>query len=948
MSPLFSSETRLYDLAWRDSDPGLLVEAWWGRESLDGGFEFHVDCLGTDAFIAPEMLVGKSLTLLAGLPDGDRCGRSGLVRAARRLDPDGGFGRYQLDVVPWTWLLSQVRHNRVFQELRLVEIIERVFAGYHEHAAWQWSDEVASFMAEVPVRSFCVQYRETDFTFVARLLAEEGIGWCVEEDAAAPAGHRLRLFADSARQPEDLLSAQPLGGSGIRFHRADSQQEQDAVVVFGRRRELSISHTTALSYDYKRKRAVAASVPAHKAPGGEHAPVLEHYDFAGQYAWGDEDQAVRRQRLAMEASEARAEAFLGRGTVRSFRPGTGFELDGLPFDLSGASGEGRGGRYFSLTEVIHAGINNLAGERIESVARRLAAVGTWPASQAATGCDAARPATAPRELPPELIQLAAERGYGNVFECVDRATPWRPLLADGTGRRLNPRPTAPGPMSAIVVGPSGESEPQGADELWCDALGRIKVRFLWQGDAPHEQLSCWLRPMSRQAGAGMGWQCLPRIGQEVLVGFVEGDIDRPVVLGALYNGRGEGGVAPTPGGSATMVAETSCFDRASDHLAGGQANLAGGNSPIWHGGAARSHHHPGAMSGIRSKEFGGQGHSQLLFDDSDSQQRVQLRSSCHASELNLGHLIHQAENYRGSFRGAGLELRTDAWGALRGGQGMLMTSWCAGSEDAPAGDAAAATALVDQARGLAATYSAAAAAHRTVQLASAIGARGAAKSVIDPAAPPLNALLTAVRGLVAGSSLEAARRDSASKNTAPASGKIPHSTAALILQAAKAGFGAIAGRHLQWSCGETVSLLCGEHSSFAIAGKLRMHAGQAIGLLGGASRAGAGETGISLLAARGDIALEAQSDELALQAKRDLTLCSVSADIDLAAARRIVLAVEGGASITIDGGITVACPGTITVHASKKSFGGPVRAAYALPNFPRSEFRQKKRFAFSS
>ena len=124
------------------------------------------------------------------------------------------------------------------------------------------------------------------------------------------------------------------------------------------------------------------------------------------------------------------------------------------------------------------------------------------------------------------------------------------------------------------------------------------------------------------------------------------------------------------GGSATMVAETSCFDRASDHLAGGQATLPAATARYGMRGAARSHHHPGAMSGIRSKEFGGRAQPAAAVRRQRQSTRVQLRSSCHASELNLGHLIHRAENYRGSFRGAGLELRTDAWGALRGGQGM--------------------------------------------------------------------------------------------------------------------------------------------------------------------------------------------------------------------------------------------------------------------------------------
>ena len=128
---------------------------------------------------------------------------------------------------------------------------------------------------------------------------------------------------------------------------------------------------------------------------------------------------------------------------------------------------------------------------------------------------------APQRLNAEMLTLVRERGYANTFTAQRAKVPWRPVLADGTGARMNPRATAPGPMTAIVVGPQGETTPNGADELWCDRLGRIKVRFHWQrAEQSDDRLTCWLRPMARQAGAGMGWQWLPRIGQEVAVGFV--------------------------------------------------------------------------------------------------------------------------------------------------------------------------------------------------------------------------------------------------------------------------------------------------------------------------------------------------------------------------------------------------------------------------------------------
>ena len=209
-------------------------------------------------------------------------------------------------------------------------------------------------------------------------------------------------------------------------------------------------------------------------------------------------------------------------------------------------------------------------------------------------------------------------------------------------------------------------QPNGADELYCDRLGRVRIRFHWQETG---EAGCWVPVAQRSAGGGMGSQFLPRIGQEVLVQFLENDIDRPIIVGALYNGQGEGGVAPTPGGRRGAESDPAPFEAAHDHANSAQGNIAGGNSPLWHGASCDSagHRNGAAQWGVRSKEFGGSGYNQLMFDDTDAQGRIQLKSSFAATELNLGHLVHGAANYRASLRGNGAELRTDAYGAVRAG-----------------------------------------------------------------------------------------------------------------------------------------------------------------------------------------------------------------------------------------------------------------------------------------
>jgi uncharacterized protein involved in type VI secretion and phage assembly len=374
------------------------------------------------------------------------------------------------------------------------------------------------------------------------------------------------------------------------------------------------------------------------------------------------------------------------------------------------------------------------------------------------------------DLPDDFgLALAQARtsGYGNCFEAVASDVVWRAQPDDGG----NPRPTAAGAQSAIVVGADGNDIPAGADELYCDRLGRVRIRFHWQdsGDA-----TCWVRVAQRLAGGGIGSQFLPRIGQEVLVQFIENDIDRPIIVGALYNGQGEGGVTPTPGGQ-RRAAGSDPFDAARDHAVSGQGNLAGGNSPVWHGAAPADagHRNAAAQWGVRTKEFCGTGYNQLLFDDTDAQGRIQLRTTHAATELNLGHLIHGADNYRGSLRGQGAELRTDAYGALRAGAGLLVSSYKirhdASARD-PAGDNAAGIVLLKQAVKLGEIFSQAAVTHETDGLAAHLGAAKANASVLDEKAPPLRAMLRAVSGMVGADGVDAARADAADKSTRPDAG----------------------------------------------------------------------------------------------------------------------------------------------------------------------------------
>ncbi|HBI71533.1 MAG TPA: type VI secretion system tip protein VgrG [Massilia sp.] len=928
----FSSTRRLYELVVGDGRSGLpagslLVEAFVASDGLQEVGVRDIIVLSTSMHIDLDALLGEPAALEVCLADGKRERYGGEICEVAMLGSDGGLARYRIRLSPWIWRLGQVRNSRVWQDKRVTEIVDTVFAGYRPLARWRWSIDTGPFLRDTLPLTYCCQYRESDFDFVRRILAEEGLGWRIEQDADGP---MLVLFGDSSHPralPEDLSSA---AAGGVRYHAARAVEQDDTVQALSAQRRLQASLTTVLSYDYKAKQIVATGSPTRLVQS-RHLPVIEAFDVPGADAFANLAQARHYADLQMEGKEARTEMWAGRSTVRTLRAGTRLKLAGLPMRARGNDAA------FALTRVLSVGVNNMPPPAQHALAELFGPIPELLEE------------SVERDWPEDValaIAQARETGYANCLEAIPAELPWRPRLPGSDGRS-KARPTAHGSQSAIVIGADGSDRPNGANELYCDRLGRVRIRFHWQDE---RNASCWVRIAQRLASGGMGSQFLPRIGQEVLVQFLENDIDRPVIVGALYNGQGEGGIAPTPGGRRDTGDRSKVFTFAHDRNPSAQGNLAGGNSPVWHGASNddAGHRNGAAQWGIRSKEFGGSGYNQLLFDDTDGQGRVQLKCTHGATELNLGHLIHTADNYRGAFRGMGAELRTDAYGAVRAGAGLLVSSYRiahAGTSRDPAGENAAAVGLLRQAAKQAESFNGAAVTHQTVGLAAHLGADKANASLLDAQSAPLKALLAAMSGMVGAGSLEAALADVSARNTAAGAGKVPHTTGAIIGIAAKDGFGASAGQSLQLSNGETVSLMSGQDTQFVSGGQMRVHTGQAIGVLGGAVKAGEDGVGLQLIAAKDDIDIQAQGDTLAVQARDEVNVISAHGHIDWAAAKKISLSTAGGANITIEGGnITVQCPGKIMVRAGKKSFLSPKNTPFDFPILPRGSMKFDEKF----
>jgi len=354
---VFGTATRLYALRLGNSDAGigvpggeLLVEAFLADDAIQGLGMRDVIALSTSAATDPLSLLGQPATLEISLADGARASFGGEICEAAQLGSNGGLARYRVRIAPWIWRLAHVRNSRVWQDRSVTAIIDDVFSSYSPTSRWRWSSEVCPFMEGTTARSYCCQYRESDLAFVERLLAEEGLSWRFEQDD----GPLMVLFADSrdaaalADDPSSLLG-------GARFHGAHAREQSDAVHALATLRSVSASAVTLLSYDYKKKRAIAATSPSRLAGGS--LPPLESFDTPGQYAYADGAQARRYADLQMESREARSQLWRGRSTLRTLRAGTRLTVTGAPLSQLGEAAA------FTVLRVTSVGVNNLPTRR---------------------------------------------------------------------------------------------------------------------------------------------------------------------------------------------------------------------------------------------------------------------------------------------------------------------------------------------------------------------------------------------------------------------------------------------------------------------------------------------------------------------------------------------------------------------------------------------------------
>ncbi|MFW9616216.1 type VI secretion system Vgr family protein [Aquabacterium sp.] len=841
----------------------------------------EVDCLSTSAHLPLKALNGEQVSVRLMQADGQWRTWHGYVVRAAQLGADGGLARYRLSLAAWTHWLTLRRDTRIFQDQTAADIVSDVMAAYPQ----------AHFRLDVrqpgPVRPITTQYRETDWAFVQRLMAEEGWSWRLthqgaptsplpgELAGARAARHTLVVFDAYADAPDlgplrfsrpDMRGAGGMWGISL----LDSGFAQDTITAWREGQQLTPNVVTLASWDERQVAGVSAQARQTAGPG--HVPELEDYRGHGERCHADgriDDPQIGQAAVAEARAAARLAArtlphrfATGDSAVRTLHEGAVFAL--TEHSLYGLAAMASGQNRFQVLSVTHEAANNLG-------------------SEAAT----------------ILRHNALEQGsYRNHFTAVPVGTRLLPPIPD--------RPTAPGPQTATVVAQPGEP-------LTTDRDGRIRIQFAWQrgeaplpgaltapesptgrttGHAPGDARSgTWVRVAQSLAGPNWGTVFTPRAGTEVLVSFMDGDIDRPVVVGQLHNGQ---------------------------------------HDLPWPAGVDAGANHGGVLSGWHSTHLDGQGANQWLLDDSAGQLRMRLvthGADLGWSELSLGHLVQQSgaggagHAHRGAWLGSGFYGVTDGWAVLRAGQGLLLTTSPrparGSSVHSTQMDAAETVSQLRAARQLGDALS-----HNARQQgAQGLGSHDANQAVQQHADAMDPAAQGHYSGTVGG---QPARKADGRTLTDPVECfakpllHLDTPVSASIVAAAD------------------VSLFSGQDTSLSTHGDLHCTSGHTFSAVSGQTTSLYTHSGgIQAITAKGALSVRAHTDAQQIWADQDLTVQSTTDEIRIQASRSITLT-AGQSQIELKGGdITFTCPGTWTVKGAMHEWGaggGGGASLMALPS----------------
>jgi type VI secretion system secreted protein VgrG len=449
--------------------PALDLYRFEGTEGLSRLYSYSVVGLTSPkTAVKFDDLLGKPAEVLVEDEGGKRY-YHGLVASARFEGTVGKHHGYRLEMVPWLWMLTRSANVRIFQRKTVPEIIKEVFDKPYKGAV------VTSLSGTYTKREYCVQYRESDFNFVSRLMEDEGIYYFFRHQA----GKHEMVLCDSAN-----VHVNELGVSSLDYKANARRRTQSSEVTrWSWSRQIQTGKTTVRDHHFMTPAQNYES--AHTGQAGHPHGAIEAYDYPiGLPPFADDPQApsqtAQLPNIAKGIAKHRLEAFQSGGEAADGATNSLRLCNGARFKIAKHPVDEQNREYI-----------------VRSTSIRVRVAGYESGNE-------------------------AESSHECEFTALPATVPFR-------AARITPKPRVSGLQTAVVVGPVGE-------EIFVDKYGRVKVKFRWDRDSKKDETSsCWVRVAQSSAGKQWGAVMLPRIGHEVVIDFLEGDPDQPLIVGAVYN-----------------------------------------------------------------------------------------------------------------------------------------------------------------------------------------------------------------------------------------------------------------------------------------------------------------------------------------------------------------------------------------------------------------------------
>lgn len=599
----------------------VVLQCIQGTQHINQGLKAELLCLSTNAHIALKQFIGCQVAVDQVTDFGELYRTTGIITGASQGQSDGALTVYKITLEDATSLWHKRRNSRVFMNKSVVEISEILLKEWQSKSrlfAASLKLDYRGLSQDYDIRPLIIQINETDHEFLTRLWRSEGINWLVDESVPIVPVSATEIQAQKLRLIDANSQYKAMPRRNIRFHRSHATERFDTITSLIAQRSIQ---STAIQVQRWQADYLSQEQPYSMLSHHQHSEQQDNETLSLEQAW-TLSPAWTGDLKGQDQTTVSSSAQLDQLNTQLMRYE---ELQSKYFTAISSVRDAQVGYWFELKE--HPEIDQHEGSD-----REFLILGKTFYNQN----------NLPKELHDQLSRLLnlsywshliKDQRQANELSLVRRSIPIVPEY-----NPLKHRPAA-FPQRAKVVGPEGET-------IYVDQWGRIKVRFLFTrtddnthdcgaGSNNNDADSAWVDVLTSWAGEGYGTRFHPRIGEIVVIDFFDGNVDRPFVMGRLHEAQ----------------RHQTMFD-------------AQGQLPDTK-----------KLSGIRSSEVNGSGFNQLRFDDTAGQISAQLQSSHAATQLNLGNLSHPKNKATSDGRGEGFELRTDAYGAMRAGKGMLITTY---------------------------------------------------------------------------------------------------------------------------------------------------------------------------------------------------------------------------------------------------------------------------------